>query len=86
MVVALRTGREVADDLGHRLAVGGIADEILARLDQRPGDRVGEDALGQHGLEGRAEALLSDGVDGFEADDHRQSGPAVGGEVHPGAV
>ena len=73
--------RDGVERPGHTAALGGIHGQELALLDDGAGDRVVEDALGQHHLDELAHADLALGVLGAELQRHRQSGPGVWREV-----
>ena len=73
--------RQRLDRVGDGLGCVGVAHQLLALLDHRLGQRLGEIPLRQHEFIRHALAHLPRLVAGDQRHEHFQSGPRMGGEV-----
>jgi len=71
---------------GHALGAVGGGGQVLALLDQRPRQRVGEDAGGQGKGDGRAQRLVAGAVARFQPRIDQEPGIGTGGEVDIGRL
>ena len=86
MLIPARCPGDLVEGARHGLPFLGGHRQMLALLDQRARHRMLELAGRQDQLLGLAQAVLIQGIDRLEPDDHRQAGPRVGREVEEGRI